>query len=239
MSAQLKILPRDVVENVSQPRLSPDSSAFSFDEEIIVAGRMNEDDDPYVFTYTFTNVSDRAIRIDRLVTTCSCLSALCDRMTLKPGEGGRVTARYNPKGHPGRFERRIFVYTEGEKDPAAVLRLHVDVENGADITDDWPVRMGYIRLRRSEMRINKGERSAERFRFINLSQKPLKLQCETAFMPGYLSFRVEPSIVEPGMEGEIILSYDPSVGGERRQSKVILKDLGVPPSQSSITVILE
>lgn len=239
LSAQIRILPREVVESFSMPHLSPDSSALRFDVSSIDSAPLNEDDEPSFFTYPFTNVSDRTIRIERLVSTCSCLSARCDRMILKAGESGQITARYDPKGHPGRFERKIFVYTEREKEPAAVLRLNVMVENGADMTDDWPVHMGYIRLRRSEMRISKGCMSAEKFRFINLSSRPVKLECISEFLPECLSFRTEPSAVQPGMEGEIIISYDPSQGGERHEAEVILKNTGVPPSQSVITVVFE
>jgi hypothetical protein len=43
-------------------------------------------------------------------------------------------------------------------------------------------------------------------------------------------------MVEDGQEGEIVISYDPSKPGAREQMKVILKDLGLPPTKATITV---
>ena len=145
---------------------------------------------------------------------------------------------YNPKGHPGRFERKIFVYTEGEDDPAAILRLSVDVSNGMDMSREWPVQMGPVRLRRQEVTFAEGVKAVEKMRFVNLSGKPLTLSCEEAFLPECLTFRTDPVTVPAGEEGQIVISYDPSASGSRETMKVILKGLGLPPSKATITVTL-
>lgn len=232
--AQMKILPREKIDNVANPRLSLDSAAFRFDTRHIVAEPMTEDDAPSTYIFKFENAGDRTLNIDRLVTTCSCASASIDKKEVKPGERAEIAVRYNPKGHPGRFERRIFVYASGENDPAAVLKLTVNVENGKDLSGEWPVQMGPIRLRRSSVEFVRGRKAVEKLRFINLSGKPLKLQCEETFLPECLDFAAD--MVEDGQEGEIVISYDPSKPGAREQMKVILKDLGLPPTKATITV---
>lgn len=230
----MKILPREKIDNVANPRLSPDSAAFRFDTRHIVAEPMTEDDAPSTYIFKFENAGDRTLNIDRLVSTCSCASASIDKKDVKPGERAEIAVRYNPKGHPGRFERRIFVYASGVNDPAAVLKLTVNVENGKDLSGVWPVQMGPIRLRRSSVEFVQGQKAVEKLRFINLSGKPLKLQCEKTFLPDCLDFAAD--MVEDGQEGEIVISYDPSKPGAREQMKVILKGLGLPPTKATITV---
>lgn len=230
----MKILPREKIDNVANPRLSPDSAAFRFDTRHIVAEPMTEDDAPSTYIFKFENAGDRTLNIDRLVSTCSCASASIDKKEVKPGERAEIAVRYNPKGHPGRFERRIFVYASGVNDPAAVLKLTVNVENGKDLSGVWPVQMGPIRLRRSSVEFVRGRKAVEKLRFINLSGKPLKLQCEKTFLPDCLDFAAD--MVEDGQEGEIVISYDPSKPGVREQMKVILKGLGLPPTKATITV---
>lgn len=234
--AQLRIIPKAKVEAVANPRLSPDSAALHFDTRHIVAKPMTEDDAPSTFVYSFENVGDKTLTIEKLVSTCSCASASIDNKEVKPGAKAQIAVRYNPKGHPGIFERRIFVYTSSGNDPAAVLKLTVDVENGKDLSGLWPVQMGPIRLRRSSVDFVQGEKAVEKLRFINLSGKPLKLQCEEAFLPECLKFESE--TVEDGQEGEIVMAYDPSKPGAREQIKVILKGLGLPPTKATITVRL-
>ena len=249
-SAQIRIIPRDRVEAVSNPRLSADSASVVFDTKHIVAEPMSEDDAPKNFIYTFRNVGDKPLQIQRLVSTCSCASATCAVKSVAPGASAEIQVKYFPKGHPGRFERKVFLYTQSGNDPAAVLRLTVDVSSGADNATQWPVQMGGIRLRTTEVAFVKGQKAVETISFLNVSGKPLKLECETAFMPDCLTFSSDQ--VDNGAEGTIRIAYDPakpghpsasgsghpSASGARDTFSLILKGLGLPPSKSTITVIL-
>lgn len=236
--SQIRILPREKVESVSNPRLSRDSAALAFDTRHVVAEPMNEDDAPNTFVYRFCNAGKETIAIDRLVSSCSCASAVSVKTEIAPGDSSEIRVTYNPKGHPGRFDRKIFVYTEGEDAPAAILRLSVEVSNGADISREWPVQMGQIRLRRQDVTFSEGTKAVEKIRFINLGERALQLTCEKAFLPDCLSFRTEPAIVASGEEGMMVISYDPSASELRDNTKVILKGLGLPPSKATITVKL-
>lgn len=236
--AQIRIVPKDVLESVNSPRLSCDSASLGFNVRRIVAPKMNEDDAPSVYVYEMQNLGTDPLEVKALRTTCSCVRATAGRMTLEPGEKTEISVRYDPKGHPGRFERRIFVYTREGSDPAAVLTLSVDVEDGADMSGKWPVQMGGIRMRRAAVEFTEGRRAVEKLRFINVGDKPLTLECEKAFLPECLSFEVRPQTVPAGQEGEIVITYDPQAGQARENMKVILKGLGLPPSKSSITVHL-
>lgn len=233
-SAQMRIISREKVDQVSNPSLSPDSTSLEFDTLHIVADTMNEDDAPKNFIYTFKNVGEEKIEIVRLVSTCSCATATCSVKSVTPGESAQINVRYNPKGHPGRFERKVFVYTQAGNNPAAVLKLSVDVSNGADYATLWPIQMGCIRLITNEVNFTQGKKTVETINFLNLSGKTFKLECETAFLPACLAFSCDE--VENGKEGVMQITYDPSKPGTRESLKLILKGLGLPPSKSSITI---
>lgn len=239
VSSQIRIVPQEKIMSVTHPRHSQDSATLSFDTRHIVAERMNEDDVPRSFIYRFMNVGEDTLKIQRLLSTCSCASAVCTRNTVPPGETAEVRVTYNPKGHPGRFERRIFVYTVDDTAPAAVLKLSVDVQKGKDLSLEWPVQKGNIRLRRSEVRFQADTKAVESLRFVNLSGRPLRLECEKAFLPEYLSFDVVPEVVGPDCEGVMRISYSPSSREPRKDVRLILKGLGVPPSQSVINIKIE
>lgn len=235
-SAQLRIIPREKIDSVANPRLSCDSASLDFKVRSIVSEPMNEDDGKMDFIFPFVNVGDKVVEIKRLGSSCSCASAVCTRMVIAPGENAEVVVTYNPKGHPGRFERKVYVYTGDGSAPAAILRLAVDVSGSADVSGLWPVDMGKIRMRRSEVHLPDGKKAVESLRFINVSGGPLKLECETAMLPPCLRFSVDPEIVENGAEGKIMIHYDPSKGGSKARMLIILKGLGLPPSRSSVTV---
>lgn len=237
-SAQLRMISKEKLSRVSRPVLSKDSSAFAFEISHIHAAPMNEEDDPVTFRFPFRNVADHDLCIDRLVTSCSCVTAVCPVSKVSPGEASEITVTYHPKGHPGRFERRIYLYS-GDDSPAAVLRLSVSVDAGKDISMIWPVQMGPIHLRHARISFRRGNKAVESIHFINVGGRALELECERAFLPGCLSFHTEPSVVADGAEGEIVMSYDPSAGKCPDEVKVILKGLGLPPSASSFVVTFD
>lgn len=239
LQAQIRIVPRERLDAVASPKLSADSASFRFDVKHIKVESMNEDDDPRTFSFGFENIGMEPLHINRLVTTCSCATAMCPVENVDPGEKAEIRVRYNPKGHPGRFERRIFVYTGGGNAPAAVLKLSVDVESGRGEKESWPVQIGKIRVRSKEIHVQKGMRDVRKVRFVNVSDLPLKLACEEMFLPPCLEFSVYPVEVAPGKEGEMVLTYDPEAGKSGGPVRLILKDLGVPPSQATMTVIFD
>ena len=234
--AQLRMVSKEKLLEVANPALSADSGSLSFEHKHIIAEPMNEDDAPRTFVYRFTNIGKETVTIKRLVSTCSCASAVCSVKEVAPDASAEISVIYNPKGHPGKFERKVFVYTQDGNAPAAVLKLSVEVATGSDLSQEWPVQMGNIRLRRSEITFRGDAKAVGQLRFINLSGRSLALQCEESFLPGCLSFRTEPAMVEDGAEGVIVISFDPSLPGVRESMNVILKGLGLPPSQSTINI---
>ena len=237
--AQIKVVPREKLDAISNPRLSVDAASLKFETMYIEAEPMGEDDGIQTFVYPFQNIGKDTLQIKRLVSTCSCATAICPVTRLLPGESSEVTVRYNPKGHPGTFERRIFLYTDDTTSPAAILRLAVKVDRGADLSGVFPVGMGNIRVRTKTLSVEKGNKTVQRCVFVNVSDKPLKLECEKAMLPPCLTVRAEPEIVTGGEEGEIVVTFDPAKGGVRDRMPVILKGLGVPPTQSTITVMVK
>ena len=164
------------------------------------------------------------------------MTAVCQKMSLAPGDSTAIVVKYNPKGHPGRFERKVMVYAGQDEDPTVILRLNVDVERGSDLSGLYPVAMGNIRLRRNEVSFYSGRREVQRCPFVNVSEKELALTWDTFLMPACLNVRTEPAVLQPRQEGEIVITYEPEKGGQRPKMPLILKGLGLPPMQSSIMV---
>lgn len=239
MQAQIQVLSRAELENVENPSLSDDASSLKFKAESIVADEMTEDGGIKSFTYTFRNIGSDTLRLDRLVTSCSCAVATYNQKSIAPGTEGEITVKYNPKGHPGRFERKIFVYTGGYKNPAAILRLKVNVEVGADVSGTYQYPMGKLRFRRTEITFRRGEKAVEKCACVNVSDAPVKIACNKYLLSSALIFKAQPEVLQPGQEGVIIVDYDPSAKEDRSDLLIMLNGLGVPPSQSVLKVKLK
>lgn len=238
-SAQLKIVSGERLREVSSPRLSADSASLRFQTTQIHAAPMTEDDPPLIYRYPFMNVGKESVVIKSVRTTCTCASAYCDKTSLAPDESGVIAVRYDPKGHPGRFERKIFVYTDDGSAPAAILKLCVDVSSDDEWSREYPVQMGRIRLRRNEVHFAKGVKAVEKIRFVNISEKPLSLRCEEMFLPECIRFETHPETLAAESEGEIVISYDPSFESRHKSVRLILQGLGVSPRQSVINITFD
>jgi hypothetical protein len=237
--AQINILPREALEAVDSPRLSGDSSSLSFDKRHITADPMKEDDPPKTFRFEMTNSGDRPLNVMRIQTTCSCVSATTSQNQLNPGEKATVTVRYNPRGHWGRFEHKVFIYTQPGNAPAAVLKLTLDVASASDKTGMYQVHMGFIGLRTSEVVFRKGTPAVENLNFINMGPDPLTLECEKMFLPACMKFETRPETVAAGEEGVMVISYEPTGEQERDHVPLILKGLGTTPGKSTIKIRFE
>lgn len=235
--AQLRMVSKEKLKSVNSPQLSRDSASLDFVTRHIVAERMTEDEAPKTFTYEFTNAGRGKLEIKRLVSTCSCAQAICTKKVVAPGEKASVMVTYNPKGHPGRFERKVFVYTQEGDAPAAVLKLSVDVESAMDISGQYPVSMGKIRLKRTSVRFKEGTDAVDRLKFINVSGRVLRFDCDRAFLPECIQFYAPPT--RPLEEAEMVIRYDSSKPGTKEKMTVFLNDLGVSPSQSSVKIYME
>ncbi len=228
---------------------------LSFSGTRIEAGEISEDEKP-VYEYEFMNIGKRAVNIMKISTTCgSCLKAESDRKTVNPGEKGKITVSYFPKGHPGKFERRIFIFTDAVSSvPAAVLELAVSVKMGDDLTPYYPINMGSIRMKTDGITFRKGRREGICLEYLDMTGRDFKPKVTGEFLPPYLKVTVtspselaqdEDSVLEDsarGKVGEICISFDDEAfpnDREKVEIPVMLKGLGVGPAASTIKVIVK
>lgn len=125
------------------------------------------------------------------------------------GERGTISVTYHPKGHPGRFERRIFVYTNlSSERPTAVLSLDVTVRAGRTGAGGSPIRWA-ASMKVKEFAFRQDVKDVVCLAFPNAGDVPVTPVPDTAMLPSYLKAWCETPGVEPGKEGEICIAFDP------------------------------
>ncbi|MGN1220806.1 MAG: DUF1573 domain-containing protein [Candidatus Cryptobacteroides sp.] len=128
-AAQIKLVPKEKLDSIANPALSPEAGCLKFDKTALTLPTMSEQDPPARMFFLMTNVSDKELRLTSLTTSCSCVKASSDRLALKPGESAEIKVTYYPKGHLGTFTHRVNIFTGGFKEPSALLKVTVHVEN--------------------------------------------------------------------------------------------------------------
>ncbi|MBQ0044678.1 MAG: DUF1573 domain-containing protein, partial [Bacteroidales bacterium] len=114
--AQIRMLPRERVDSLAAARrTSWCDDRVVFDSLTIHTPQVHQKDAPIVAAFRFTNVGPAALTLDRVETSCSCVRAALSAQVVEPGEECVVDVVYLQRGHPGRHDRYIYVYLEGEK----------------------------------------------------------------------------------------------------------------------------
>ena len=252
---QIRIVPREQLEL----NLSADSQALAFDTTELSLTSLSEDSEPVTVVFPVKNVSSRTIYLTRVSSSCSCLQPepFDGFLKLSPGESSEIRAVYNPEGHPGKFSRKLFVYTAASEDtPAAVLTVNADVAWSSNLQTEFPVRCGNLLLARAEVTLSGGKvmlsggekllackKEIVSIRCYNASSKAMRLSAQTDFVPFPVVMHCEPQVLRSGERGRIVLEIGGAgcVGGDGVAGEVasgeypiFLKGCGARPSESKI-----
>ena len=245
---QIRIVPREQLEL----NLSADSQALAFDTTELSLTSLSEDSEPVTVVFPVKNVSSRTLYLTRVSSSCSCLQPepFDGFLKLSPGESSEIRAVYNPEGHPGKFSRKLFVYTAASEDtPAAVLMVNADVAWSSNPETEFPVRCGNLLLARAEVMLSGGEKlpagkkEIVSIRCYNASSKAMRLSAQTDFVPFPVVMHCEPQVLRSGERGRIVLEIGGAgcVGGDgvaggvaSGEYPIFLKGGGARPSESKI-----
>ena len=101
-----------LIDSLSNPGLSPEGRALKFDTAVMDAGTVKEDAAPREYEFFWTNAGDTPVTVVKVTTDCGCAVPSFDSVPVEPGERSSLKITYYPKGRPGNFSRRIFVYAD-------------------------------------------------------------------------------------------------------------------------------
>lgn len=239
LCAQIRIVPRAKLDSLAHPATANGADAMRFERTLIDAGHIGEDDAPSAYTFRWRNTGGTPLVVTRVRTTCGCAVAAWDKKPVAQGGEGSVTVTYHPKGHPGVFDRRIFVYTQlSDKEPTAILNLRGTVTASERTDDDYPYAMGALRLKQRTVRLSDTLRGqTERIECLNTGDKPLTPVCEEGFEATGLSFACEPATLAPGAKGDLIVRFDPAKAAQPlRRTPLLIRGPDVPPRERMLWI---
>ena len=86
-----------------------------FDEYVHDYGQIAVDSDGS-WTFSFKNIGEKAIIINRVRSTCGCTVPAWPREPIEPGSSGEITVKYNT-ATSGTFLKSLFVYSTAANSP--------------------------------------------------------------------------------------------------------------------------
>ncbi len=225
-----------LIDSLSNPMVADGSEVMCFENVRIEAGEMSEDSVPSEYEFRWRNEGSSPLSVTWVQTTCGCASPSFERGLIQPGESSSLKITYHPKGHPGGFLRRIFVYTNlSDKLPTAVLELSGRVLPSVMPTNDYPIAMGRLLLKRQVVSFSADTRQTERIECLNAGDKALEISADPKTLPDGVT--VESLTISPDKIADLVLRFDPSKAGRLPDSApIFLKGLNLPPTKCMITI---
>lgn len=224
---------------VNPPLLSGGAELLTFRTCSIDIGNINEKDAPQVVTYKFRNISNRAIHITDISTSCHCTGANYPKYGLETGKEDSLQLVYNPMNQTGSIDAYAYIYTDvSDTHPVARLSINGFVSS----TDAWrhlPHKMGVLRLKRKEVtfrEIISGQQPSLNIVCANTGTEPLQISADK--LPAYISFKTVPAVIEAGQEADAVITLHPDRLPEnlKHQSTTVITIQGIDASLTERTI---
>lgn len=242
-SAQMRIIPRTVVDSIAARPRGWSADFLAFDSLTVHAPRTMEDAEPIRASFRFVNKGREVFVIDRIESSCTCVRTGASSAAVLPGEWCSIDVLYEQKGHPGHHDRSIYLYgrPSGEDGLAAVLTLSTDVEVSSDRSADYPVEFGFFRLKTRRVEFVLGRKAVERVAMVNVSSETRSVSFVEGLLPDGVSVRVDSAEVGPGEETDIVITYDGNGSIRRSERGVPLKvnGAGLSGMQNDIYLVFK
>lgn len=245
LSAQIRTVSKALLDSLANPPLCEEASQrlviSQMGESPVV---MNEGDGIRHIDFSVRNISNEDFSIVRVSTTCACLKAQQLPLIVRAGQTSVLRMAYNPKGHPGHFDRRMFVYADfSVKDPVAVMSVKAVVNAAGAGSSQEGKRIGPLLFKSSEINFTSGEDAVRKIVVRNVGLDRMEFGFDSRVLPQCIEVSPLSMTLERGEEKEVELRYSSSLDSKKevggRKLQLMVTGLGQMPSRSSIPINIE
>ncbi len=235
--AQIKVVPREKIEQIANPQTVANSGMFFLEGRSVDLGAVEESAGVVEREIVWENRGDKPISITKLNSSCSCLSVVAVERVVAPKEQGVIRLRFNPQQRLGGVSYRVLIYSSlSEKTPTAALNITGEVLSSADQSGAYPESCGALRLMSRSVKITAGE--SIRVACMNSGGEPLRLEADMALSSPGVEMRVEPAVLDAGAQGDLVIRYDAAQYKSGQPILLYIKGLQLPPRQRCIVLEL-
>lgn len=235
LRAQLPIIPKEVRE-AAKPVAVEGEWLIVNGGTTHTFGTIGEDDTPWQAPLHWRTKEGRKLTITRIQTTCGCLVAKWDRRASVEATEGTIEVTYHPKGHAGKVNQRLFVYTTlSDEKPTAIISIVGTVTPSIDRSGDYQHSAGVLGMRQKSVVVSEGGGTA-RIAVMNCGSTPLRITHDGRLSTPNVKAHTEPEVLESGAEGDLVIRYKPD---KTDAVMLYLAGLNTPPRERKIEVTIE
>lgn len=170
-------------------------------------GAFNEDLGSVECVFKGVNTGDEPLVVMAARANCGCTVPEYDRKPVMPDDTLHIKVKFNANGRPGRFDKKVYLYTNTEKDKYVLTIKGTVIGSQNTVKSRYPVEAGPMRINSSLLpmgEIFKGHIASAYIRAYNISDQPISPSLTD--LPPYMSYEVRPKTVRPGEQFIISLN---------------------------------
>ncbi len=153
-------------------------------------GTFKEEAGRQTYDFILKNTGSNPLVIQNVVASCGCTTPEWTRQPIPAGGSGKITAIYDPKNYPGKFNKTLSVYAN-TKPPVTVLRIKGEViPHEKTVEELFTFKVGDIRFESNHLaftNVKKTEKKMRVMQLINTSDAPVKVEFDG--LPVHLSIK--------------------------------------------------
>lgn len=170
-------------------------------------GAFSEDLGMVDCVFTAINTGNEPLQVLSARANCGCTVPEYDRQPIAPGDTLHLRVTYNPTGRPGRFDKKIYVYTNTDDDKYVLTIRGTVMGSQNTIKSRYPVPVEGMSINTTLLAMGekiKGRSASSSLRCYNTTDSALVPVVEN--VPAYMKAEVRPPMVRPGEQFVISLT---------------------------------
>ena len=192
---------------VARPQVSVTTMKLSDSQHDF--GTFKEDAGQQSYDFTITNTGSNPLVIQNVVASCGCTTPDWTRQPIPAGGTGKITAKYDPRGRPGSFNKTLTVYMNTKPETTVLTIKGEVIQHEKTVEELYTYAVGPVRFESVQLAftsIKKNEKKIRVMPLINTSDAPVKVEFDG--LPQYLTLKTDPETLKPGQKGLVEGTYD-------------------------------
>lgn len=172
-------------------------------------GTFKEEAGRQTYDFVVTNTGTNPLVIQNVVASCGCTTPEWTRQPIPVGGKGKVTAIYDPKNYPGKFNKTLAIHSNTEPQVTVLVIKGEVIPHEKTVEELYTFKVGDVRFQSNHLaftNVKKTEKKIRVMELINTSDAPIKVEFDNN--QPYLSLKTKPETLKPGQKGIVEGTYD-------------------------------
>ncbi len=190
--------------------LSIAAQKLTIEKTTVDIGRMGYQK-PATAIFECRNKGNRRLRIEDVKPDCYCTTVDYPRNEIAAGDKFLITMTYNGR-QLGHFNHQAAIISNASKKPVYITMKGVVLEHYVDLSGNYPVDMGDLRLDKNDLEfddVSRGDQLVQELHIYN--NGTVEYHPNLMHLPPYLSAKVVPERLASGEEGVITVTLNSSL----------------------------